>query len=109
MARAGQPDGLRPLAGAHIENASGRRSQVPVQLARDHLLPDDIAHLVQPAQPDRTPITERAVSHLAAACHVPSGHPTTLPGTLERRHEARKSGGGMFLRRSLLQAPSVSN
>ncbi len=76
ITRAGQPDELRPLAGPDVENPRRRRSQVPGQLTRDHLLPDDVAHLVQPAQPDRTAITERAVSSdLAAARHLSSGHP----------------------------------
>jgi hypothetical protein len=52
---------------------------VPVQLARDHLLPDDVADLVQATQPHRAAITERTVRDLIAARPVSSGHPTTLP------------------------------
>ena len=50
-----------------------------VVLARDHLLPDHVPHLVQSAQPDRTATTERAVRNVAAARPVCSGHLTTLP------------------------------
>jgi len=58
-----------------------RRSQVPVQLTRDHLLPDDVAYLVQAAKPDRTAITERTVGDVVPACHVFSGHSTTVSAT----------------------------
>jgi hypothetical protein len=67
MACAGQPDRLRSLPGAHVEDSRGRRPQVPVELARDHLLPDYVAHVAQLAKPGQTTGTERAVRACAAA------------------------------------------
>jgi len=69
MARAGQPDGLRPLPGAHIEDSRGRRPQVLIELAGDHLLPDHVTHVSQPAEPGHTTITERAASARVARIH----------------------------------------
>jgi hypothetical protein len=45
VAGARQPDGLRPLVGAHIQDPSRMLRQVPVQLTRDHLLPDHVANV----------------------------------------------------------------
>lgn len=69
MARARQPDGLRSLPGAHIEDSPGRRPQVFIELAGDHLLPDYVAHVSQLAEPGHTAITERAVSARIARIH----------------------------------------
>jgi hypothetical protein len=59
---AGQPDGLRSLPRAHIQDQRGRRRQVTVELAGDQLLPDDVAHVAEMAEPARTAIAERAAS-----------------------------------------------
>src|SRR5208282_4331683 len=70
VAGAGQPNGLRSLASAHIEDSSRMLRHVPVQLARDHLLPDHVANVVQPAKPRRPPGTEGAVASGVATSRV---------------------------------------
>ena len=68
---------------------------MPVQLARDQFLPNNVAHLVQSAQPDRTAITERAVSYLALARQVSSGHLTRVLATTSKgRHQPSDRGPG---------------
>jgi hypothetical protein len=71
VAGPGQPDGLRSLAGTHIQDPGRTLGQVPVQLARDHLLPDHVADVAEPAKPGRPPGPEGTVASGVAARRVP--------------------------------------
>jgi hypothetical protein len=58
---AGQPDRLRALPRAHVEEPRRRLREVLIKLAGDQLLPDHVAHVVQPAEPARPAAAEGAV------------------------------------------------
>jgi hypothetical protein len=94
MAGPGQPNGLRSLASTHIKHTSRMLRHVPAQLTRDHLLPDHVANVVQPAEPGRPADTEGAVTSGVGTNWV-SGthHRAKLPALPVRQAAVPRPGG----------------
>jgi hypothetical protein len=69
MAETSQPNRLRSLTCADVEDAKRVVGQVSVQLTRDHLLPDHVANVTQAAEPTRPTRAERAPALVALSHH----------------------------------------